>query len=209
MRYYWSIALCMSVMIHGFILVGTPAFLIKKNKLQEDKKVREVKLSPQKIEKILNKKEDNFKEMELPPPYVDDFMHKLMVDNKKLVSLDKPKIIEDKTREIILSDVPQDKDLKKIPAYMDYYRMIREKIRTNAYHYYDSRDRGEIFLTFTIVRNGQLEDLYLNQESVSNMLLRNIGLKSVKDAAPFPPFPEELNDYARLQFNISIYFKNN
>ena len=91
---------------------------------------------------------------------------------------------------------------------MDYYHLIREKIKTNAYTLYESKRVGEVFLTFIILNNGELDSIFLNENSNREQELVGIALKSIEYAAPFPPFPNELN-YQKLQFNISIYFKNN
>ena len=102
-----------------------------------------------------------------------------------------------------------DKVLKKNPAYMSYYRLIRERIRNSAYHNYKSQKKGEVLLSFLIDKDGSLKGIDLAPQSVKNRSLRKIALKSIRESAPFPEFPEGLRQYTRLQFNISIYFKNN
>jgi len=135
-------------------------------------------------------------------------MSKLMTNNQRL-DIEKPHVVEKKIREIVFSEISQNKELKKNPAYMDYYRIIREKIRNRAYENYDSVKKGEVVLTFMISKDGSLRKVKLNKKSIKNSALRNIALRSVKESAPFPEFPSELKDYSHLQFNLSIYFKNN
>ena len=40
----------------------------------------------------------------------------------------------------------------------------------------------------------------------ANEFLRNVGMKSVQEAGPFPPFPKDLN-YPELTFNVQISFQ--
>jgi len=146
--------------------------------------------------------------MKNPPPFVDNFMNRLM-PGRASYSLDKPKIMAKATKIVTLSEIPRDENLKKIPAYMDYYRFIREKIRETAFSCYNSRIEGEVFVSFVILNDGQIETLSIGKESDAEGSLQKIALQSVRGASPFPPFPPELKDYQRLHFNISIYFKNN
>lgn len=92
---------------------------------------------------------------------------------------------------------------------MNYYRLIRERIRNSAYHNYNSKKSGEVLLNFFISKDGALQKVDLNPQSVKNGNLRKIALESVRASAPFPEFPVELQKYTGLQFNISIYFKSN
>ena len=100
-------------------------------------------------------------------------------------------------------------DVNKInnPSYVSYYQLVREKIRRAAYQNYTHTETGEIYLTFLISNTGILKDVRLIEEkSAPNFYLRDIALRSIKDAAPFPPFPKEL-DYPQLSFNVIISFQ--
>ena len=210
MRNYGVLAFGVSICIHIVILTGISVpWIVKKTTLEPIEKTKELEILPQEIEKIKKEQIEEIEQVKPPPPCVDNLVQKIVIDETKDVSFDKPDVVVDKTKEIILSDIPQDKELKKIPAYMDYYRLVRERIRKNAYRYYTANIKGEVLLTFVVSQDGHLQRSYLNQGSVNNLMLRKIGIKSIKQSAPFPPFPEELKDYANLQFNISIYFKNN
>jgi len=125
--------------------------------------------------------------------------------------LQKPQIFEKDVKEIVFKEIAEktDKVLKENPAYMSYYRLIRERIRNSAYHNYNSQKKGEILLSFLVGKDGSLKGLDLDPQSVKNRTLREIALNSVRESAPFPEFPEGLQQYTHLQFNISIYFKNN
>ena len=209
MKNYWNLALIISVAIHTALITGLPSLPSRNITLKKEKQPKtEIKMMPQKIEKII-KREEKLKKMENPPPFVDNFMRRLIPGKRTSPTFNKPKIIAKTTKVVTLSETPRDEKLKKIPAYMDYYRFIREKIRETAFNHYDSRTEGEVFVSFVITNNGNVDTLSVGQESAAEKSLQKIALQSVKNAAPFPPFPPELKDYARLHFNISIYFKNN
>lgn len=212
MKNYWPWALWLSIFIHAAVLGGWPRFFKDKKAPARNISQRELRIAPHAIEKIVeNKSWESFKAEypKSPLPYIDNFVKKVIVDNQDLLSLDKPKIIEDNIKEIIVADIPKDKNLRKIPAYMDYYEQVRERIKNNAYYYYNNcrnQDRGKIFVDFVVLNNGRLESINLEEESQGSATLKEITLRSIKEASPFPPFNEELDDYVRLPFNTSINF---
>ena len=93
------------------------------------------------------------------------------------------------------------------PAYATYYQIVRDRIRERAYSNYTKLSMGEIYLTFIIKSNGSLSQLQvMENKSAANDFLRDVGMSSVKEAAPFPPFPQDLN-YPELTFNVQISFQ--
>jgi len=93
------------------------------------------------------------------------------------------------------------------PSYITYYQIVRDRIRDRAYSNYTKLSVGEVFVTFVIKSNGALSGLQiLEAKSAANDFLREVGLKSVNEAAPFPPFPKDLT-YPELTFNVSISFQ--
>ncbi|MCK5581348.1 MAG: energy transducer TonB [Candidatus Omnitrophica bacterium] len=95
------------------------------------------------------------------------------------------------------------------PQYLSYHEVIRNKIRNRAYFYIDSPDfqAGSVYLTFVVSSKGELTDLKIIKEKTSaNSYLRNAGLQSIKESAPFPPFPRDLI-YPELSFNVVISFE--
>ena len=93
------------------------------------------------------------------------------------------------------------------PSYINYYQIVREKIRRSAYQNYTHSETGEIYISFIISNDGLIKGVRLvDERSSANDYLRNIALRSVNDAAPFPNFPKEL-DYLQLSFNIIISFE--
>lgn len=93
------------------------------------------------------------------------------------------------------------------PSYISYYQLVRERIRRSAYQNYSRTETGEIFLSFVIAQDGSLRDVRLIEEkSTPSYYLRDIAARSIRAAAPFPPFPKEL-DYPQLSFNVIISFE--
>jgi TonB family protein len=147
----------------------------------------------------------------VPPPFIDkDSIFRN--DNPALhpdfslakPAFPKPDILAIK-KKITLPEI----DMQKIdnPSYISYYQIVREKIKRAAYQNYTGKEIGEVTLSFIISSDGHLKDLHLIEEkSNPSAYLREIALRSVKDASNFPAFPKEL-DYPQLSFNLAITFE--
>lgn len=93
------------------------------------------------------------------------------------------------------------------PSYTTYYQVVRERIRDRAYSNYTRLSSGEVYLTFIIRQDGSLVELQiLSDKTTANDFLKQVGVRSVREASPFPPFPQDLN-YPELTFNVSISFQ--
>jgi len=95
------------------------------------------------------------------------------------------------------------------PKYLNYHEHIRNKIRNRAYLYVDNPqfDIGEVYLTFVLLSNGVLKQIQIIEDkTAANSFLKTVGLRSVKESSPFPPFPQGL-EYPELSFNVIISFK--
>jgi len=105
-------------------------------------------------------------------------------------------------------EIPRELPREKEAVYLNYYQSIREKIRgfvLNNYPRYITC--GEVCLYFVLLSNGQLKEIKIVQErSSQNHLLKEIAKKSVAQAAPFSPFPEDLTQ-EHLSFNVIISFE--
>jgi TonB family protein len=94
------------------------------------------------------------------------------------------------------------------PSYVNYYQLLREKIKRSAYQLYTGREEGEVTVLFVATSQGSLTELVLNTPvSSPSEYLRSIAIRSIQEAAPFPVFPPELKEYDRLSFNITITFE--
>lgn len=140
------------------------------------------------------------KNMELKPQTIKQDFTALI---KKLEAL-KPDIIAVK-KSVQLKSI----EIYKInsASYVSYYQTVREKIKRCAYHNYTLSEAGQVYLTFVILSDGRLRDAkVIEDKSSDNAHLRNIALKSLRDASPYPPFPKDL-DYPQLTFNVIISFE--
>ncbi len=96
----------------------------------------------------------------------------------------------------------------KMPEYKSYYQIIRERIRKTAYFYYTKLEQGEVFLTFVLNSDGTIKDVAVNPDkSTQSPYLTDLALRSVKEAGPYPEFPEKLKKNSELSFNVIIAFE--
>ena len=206
-----NICLAVSLAVHAVILTGIPPFFKHKPETNIQKKAiqkKEITVEPERIEKIAHEPKTGAIETAQPKPlpYVEKILDKLL-DNKGMPNLQKSYFLDKRAQEIALSE-PSEEKLRDNPAYMDYYRLIREKIRNSAYQNYDTEREGEIFASFLILQNGSLQNIQFNPGGPENKTLYKIAQKSIENAAPFPVFPKELQEYQYLRFSVLIYFKN-
>ncbi|MDP2921889.1 MAG: TonB family protein [Candidatus Omnitrophota bacterium] len=108
--------------------------------------------------------------------------------------------------------VNDEKDSGKKAAYIGYYRSVRERIRYYADRNYikqGSAAQGEVFLSFVVTSSGELlHIMVIDAKSADDAMLRNIAVDSVRDASPFPAFPQGMNQY-QVTFNVIISFELN
>lgn len=147
----------------------------------------------------------------VPPPYVQQ--NNLFKDIKELsnksAEFSKPVFASPDVlmlkKKITLPEI----EMAKIdnPSYINYYQIVREKIRRSAYQNYSRNETGEAYLSFIISNDGYIKNVRLvDERTTAGDYLKDIALRSVKDASPFPNFPKEL-DYPQLSFNIIISFE--
>ena len=142
----------------------------------------------------------------VPQPLISDAFLQQGMDQFKMYERTPEKVKGLKvTKEV---SVPMLKSEKiNTPSYITYYQIVRERIRDRAYTNYTKLSVGEVYLTFVIKADGELSDLQIMESrSQGNEFLRNVGMKSVQEAGPFPPFPKDLS-YPELTFNVQISFQ--
>lgn len=101
----------------------------------------------------------------------------------------------------IKSDIPKSK------AYDLYYAKIRETIEKCAYNNFSRNNEGSVHVSFVVLKNGTLADVLVHDEKSSpDADLKSIVKKSINEAAPFEPFPSELN-YPKITFSVEVLFK--
>lgn len=220
----FRIALLISLIAHGVILVQNSSLnfpVLRQNK-QENPELKYVKppLEQKKVSENQPLKKEPFLKIPLkisadnkiPPPFIDKEsifknndkknISKNQVFNKPV--LIKPDIIAIK-KKITIPAI----DIDKVnnPSYISYYQIIREKIKRAAYQNYTGSQVGEVAVSFIISSQGYLKEIRLIEEKSSpNAYLREVALRSIKDASPFPKFLKEL-DFPQLSFNLVITFE--
>jgi outer membrane biosynthesis protein TonB len=89
--------------------------------------------------------------------------------------------------------------------YINYYQLIREKIRQRIRRRYGDRTiEGEARINFVMRSDGSLERW--GADAAADEGLAAIALASLREAAPFPRFPKELN-LPRMSFTVVVVFK--
>lgn len=220
---FFTIGLLVSLVLHGFVFVDFVKNKEKIKKLEELKKqtkeevVREMLFKKQKpkhqpvsarkyMQKVSAKK-DIQRESErgvVPVPLVKE---KFKLPSQFQTFERKPqKLAGVKVERQVAVPVIKSGKINS-PAYVTYYQIVRDRIRQKAYNNYLQLKSGDVYLTFVLLANGQLKDIKIIEEHTSdNEYLKQVGIKSVKEAGPFPSFPEDLK-YPELTFNVVISFQ--
>lgn len=142
--------------------------------------------------------------LKFPPSFIDKSIFDIKRDQIQKELFGSPEKISFE-KKIILPEIPSPS--MNSPVYLNYYQKVREKIRACAYRNFIKPEQGEIYLSFTIASNGELKRLFIIEEKSSQSIyLKNIALKSIRDASPFPLFPKDL-EFSELSFNVIISFK--
>lgn len=115
-----------------------------------------------------------------------------------------PKAIKIEARELIREQA----GLRASQGYINYYQHIRESIRQSLKsHYKNISAKGEVALIFILTSDGALAAIDVDEaKSVRDPSLVRIAIESVKESAPFPPFPKELS-VPKISFDLAISFK--
>ncbi len=211
MRNYWNAAFGISFAMHSFVLAAGALPIFNRYVILTDKKeVKEVKITIKEIPKkeISKTKLDNLQANEIklpPPPYIKNVVRKLMGEDKERPFLGKAQILEKNTQKIVISEKLENSKLKSNPSYMSYYKGLRSKLNSICHKNYTGRERGEVFVSFVLSRDGKLESV---RGDGDNRELIEVAVESVKESFPFLPFPPDLEGLS-YQFDISILFKNN
>jgi TonB family protein len=92
--------------------------------------------------------------------------------------------------------------------YINYYQLIREKIRAGLKaRYNDFYRQGDVSLVFVLKADGSLTGIEVERaNSTPDRSLHDIAVASVKEAAPFAPFPKALS-LPSMSFNLVVSFK--
>jgi len=216
----FTVSFLVSLVTHSVLLMqhSNPVLILRPRQNIEIRYLKNVpKFTPDQLNKFMGREpllKNQAKitaDKRTPPPFVDKdklFSRTRHIDSREGLFI-KPLLIKPDIFEIKKKITLPAIDLNKInnSSYVSYYQIVREKIRRAAYENYIRTETGEVYLSFIIASRGEIKEVRLVQEkSSSSQYLREIALKSIDDAAPFPPFPKEL-DYAQLSFNVIISFE--
>jgi hypothetical protein len=93
------------------------------------------------------------------------------------------------------------------PGYDAYTSIIRSRIRDRALENFVKFSSGDVYLTFIVRADGALMDVHISRDQTqASEALCAVGVTSIQEAAPFPPFPKELH-FTELPFSIQISFQ--
>ncbi len=212
-----------SLFSHGIILAQKPNFFTfsthKPEQKMEVSYLKNIQEDKERPTTSRNRDKEPFLKMSAkitadqrtPPPFIDK--DRLFSTTRTINSprglftkpeFSRPDIIAVK-KKITLPAIDADKINN--PSYISYYQIVREKIRRAAYQNYTRTETGEVYLSFVISSAGEIKRVRLVEEKSSPIsYLREIAVRSINDAAPFPNFPKEL-DYPQLSFNVVISFE--
>ncbi len=214
----FKISLIFSLLIHGFLLYKLPHFDTSSldKSLQQIEvnyyKLQMLKLKTDEVKSDFTKKpiSENFKlikKEDLPSPAnkfknAPSFLKEFQSAPKKQTVI-KPLHLQKK---ISLPEVKSEKRIKN-PKYNSYYEAVRDKIRKCAYDNYNRYETGEVYLVFVVNNDGSLKDAKIVEEKTQAAgYLKEVALQSLKDASPYPVFPDGLA-YPELSFNVIISFE--
>ena len=222
--FYYASVVSLVIHIVVIIFLSFSQVIVKEPKLVKQLEVTYNKIKPKKV--VLKKKPaksiKSLKEAKKTKK-----VEILSKDNKHLPSFSKNikdmtklsgKLKLDKKRAPLIKTMDMNRQIsvpmfksEKIsnPKYLSYNQSIRQKIKRRAYSFVNHPDfeEGEIYLTFALADNGTLIQVkIIEAKSEANEYLRNVGLRSIRESAPFAAFPKDL-DYPELTFNIVISFE--
>ena len=215
---FFALALVISLGIHSIIFLRVPFLdLVRKDNALIRVKVAYLKNPPPVPEQkpkrdILERKKDNSRLINTASISRNEFFdrEKRALNPKVPQYLSKPAPLSEPMpvfkKKISFPPVEEDIKINR-PSYNSYYELIREKIKHSAYQNYSSTDTGEVYIAFVVLADGSLKEArYIEDKSAPSFYLKDISLRSIRAAAPFPAFPQDL-DYPQLSFNVIISFQ--
>jgi outer membrane biosynthesis protein TonB len=98
--------------------------------------------------------------------------------------------------------------IRSTREYLGYYQAIREKIRKRLKaNYTNNSDIGDVNIVFTLNSDGSLVSVDTAPAvSPADQALAGVACSSIREAAPFPPFPKAIS-LPKMAFNLIVSFK--
>ncbi len=96
-------------------------------------------------------------------------------------------------------------NIKKSNATPNYQQLLKAKVKNYSF-FPSSISRGKVNLSFTLSSDGQLKMIKITEDTSSiNHELRLAAIECIKQANPFPPFPDSFKT-REATFNVTISF---
>lgn len=97
--------------------------------------------------------------------------------------------------------------VKTTKDYINYYQLLREKIRQKVKrNYRSSYSEGEVRLNFSLSSSGSLVSCEVDKAlSATDVKLLELAIASIREASPFPPFPKGLS-VPTMNFSVTVVF---
>ncbi|MBU4305183.1 MAG: TonB family protein [Candidatus Omnitrophica bacterium] len=108
-------------------------------------------------------------------------------------------------KQIITRNSIAEKELAKDKTYISYYQLINQQLRQSVV-YPQKFSEGEVAISFVLGSDGSLRSVEIMNDIIPDDSLREAAIQIVKNASPFPPFPESLQK-SQLTFNVVICFR--
>ena len=175
----------------------------EKRKKEASRKSPQVASIPKKIEK------------EVAPPEEKPEEEKLAnITKEQLFNAPHSQVFEEGPREFQGSrDVKQKEDTVDLNTiefkYFSYFAKLKQKIE-QVWNYPEASrlrgEQGELFLVFSIRRDGYLEDVKLITPSGYDRL-DDEAVRAIRVASPFPPFPKQWEGLEKLNVNATFRYQ--
>lgn len=115
-------------------------------------------------------------------------------------------------KQVAFASVPSSAQLLNDPAkgkiFSRYFSKIKQRIYQTVQDQYetDKMGKGQVSLIFIVQNAGLVEDVYiLDKDTSAPERARRFAVYSVRQSAPFGPFPPELQ-VPRICFNLTLVF---
>lgn len=219
--------LVISLALHGVFLMQNASLsfipTIKKEKLVAVQYVKSrnepiktktgANIKSRKIEPLIKLPDKIYSDIKVPSPVAEKnniYKSSKFSLSQQPPALPKPTFIKPDSISIKKKIVFSLKDAEKnnnSPSYTTHSEIVREKIKRSLYQTNNRLESGQLEVSFILTRDGTLKDIRLKEENSSaSQYLREISINAIKNAAPYPSFPKNL-DYPILTFNVIISFE--
>jgi len=140
-------------------------------------------------------------EVELLRPPVEDMDR----EDKADADIEKPKAESNPRQEETEDTISLDTDDKR---YVDYAGVIKKKIAPHWSYPQEARNNlleGRLLVVFSLNREGSLANLHVRDSSGHEILDREAA-RAVRNASPFPPFPDHIT-VSRLNIQATFDYR--